>query len=278
VAVVGWIAYNSTVQTNERRRTHIMGVGIDDVTADRAVEMIAGWVAAGRAGRLDRVRQVATVNPEFLMTARGDHNFRQLLNRVDLATPDGQGLIWAARLLRLPLRQRVPGVETVAHLAQLAAERGYRLYFLGSAEGVAAAAATKLATRYPGFKVEGCYGGSPAAEEAAAICQRVMAATPDVLLVAYGAPAQDKWIAAQVAAGRLRPPLAVAIGVGGAFDFLSGRTVRAPAIMQRLGLEWLHRLYKQPWRWRRILRVVQFGIIIMRRAARKLLARSSAVI
>jgi len=76
----------------------------------------------------------------------------------------------------------------------------------------------------------------------------------------------------------LRPPLAVAIGVGGAFDFLSGRTVRAPAIMQRLGLEWLHRLYKQPWRWRRILRVVQFGIIIMRRAARKLLARSSAVI
>lgn len=250
-----------------------MGVGIDDATPAETLDCISGWVAQQRASGSEPVRQVATVNPEFLMTARRDRDFRRLLNRVDLATPDGQGLIWAARLLRLPLRQRVPGVETVEHLAERSAERGYRIYFLGGAPGVAEAAAAKLAARYPGFKVAGCYAGSPDPAEDAAICQRVREARAEILLVAYGAPQQDKWIARNIAAGRLSAPLVVAIGVGGAFDFISGRAVRAPDWMRRLGLEWLHRLYKQPWRWRRILRVMHFGLLVVRRTVRQRLFR-----
>lgn len=250
---------------HERKQSWILGVRVDDVTNAEAVDLVGGWIAAARVG--GATRQLVTTNPEFVMAARRNRAFRRLLNMAALATPDGQGLLWASRLLRTHrLRQRAPGVELVEMLAAAAAEHDWCIYLLGAAPGVAEETARVLAERYPGFSAVGCYAGSPHPDEEVAICQQVRDSRADILLVAYGAPQQNFWIERNIAAGRLRSPLAVAIGVGGAFDFISGRTVRAPAWMRKLGLEWLHRLYKQPWRYRRILTVIYFGLRVLRRA------------
>lgn len=239
----------------------LLGVRVDDVTGDEALSLIEDFIREGIP------HQVVTVNPEFVVAAQGDEEFRRILNAADLALPDGIGLIWASRLLSRgrPLRERVAGSDLVPKIAALATERGYRLFLLGAAPGVAKEAAQRLCQWNPGLTIAGTYAGSPAVEEEGEIVALVRAAKPDVLFVAYGAPAQDEWIARNLE--RLGVP--VCIGVGGAFDFIAGRAKRAPVWMQRLGLEWLHRLCYQPWRWRRQLALLKFvGLVVRERLTR----------
>ena len=203
--------------------------------------------------------QVVTVNPEFVIAARRTPEFRDVLNRAALALPDGIGMLLAARIQGARLKERVTGVDTVTRVAALAAQKGYRLFLLGAAPGVAEETARRLASANPGLQVAGTHSGSPAPEEEDDIVRRVRAAAPDVLFVAYGAPRQDIWIARNLR--RLNVP--VAMGIGGAFDFISGRAKRAPAWMQRAGLEWLHRLARQPWRWKRMLALPRFLLLVV---------------
>lgn len=233
----------------------ILGIPVHDVTADEALDAMAAWVAAGGA------HQVATVNPEFVMLARRDPAFRAALERANLRVPDGVGITLAARYLGHPLRERVPGVELVERLAARAAREGWRLFLLGAAPGVAERAGEVLTARHPGLVVCGTYAGSPAAELEDGIVARVRAARADVLLVAYGAPAQELWLARNLA----RSGAAVGIGVGGVFDYLTGVARRAPAWVRRLGFEWLHRLIHQPWRWRRQLALPLFALLVLLR-------------
>jgi len=224
-------------------RISILGVAVDDVTEDQALEYIAGWIAAGGP------HHVVTVNPEFVMEARRNTAFRRVLAAADLATPDGFGLLLVARWRGTPFSGRATGVELTQQIAAAAARRGWSLFFLGAAPGVAERAAAALQQRHPGLRIAGCFAGSPRVEEEARIRQLIVDARPDILLVAYGHPAQDLWIARNQPL--LRVP--VAIGVGGVFDYLAGEVPRAPAWMRRIGLEWLYRLIRQPRRWRRIL-------------------------
>jgi N-acetylglucosaminyldiphosphoundecaprenol N-acetyl-beta-D-mannosaminyltransferase len=228
------------------RRISILGVAIDDVTEDQALARIAGFIAAGGP------HHVVTANPEFLMEARHNLPFRAALAAADLATADGFGLLLVARWRRTRFRSRVTGVELTARIAAEGAQRGWSLFLLGAAPGVAEQAARVLQQRYPGLRIAGCYAGSPRPEDEPHIRALIAAAHPDVLLVAYGHPAQDLWIARNQP--YIRVP--VAIGIGGVFDYLTGRVPRAPGWMRRLGLEWLHRLLHQPQRWRRILTAV----------------------
>jgi N-acetylglucosaminyldiphosphoundecaprenol N-acetyl-beta-D-mannosaminyltransferase len=203
-----------------------------------------------------RLHQIATVNPEFVMAAQSDAEFRRVLAAADLCLPDGVGLLYAARRAGRRLPERVPGSELVYRLAERAAARGWPLFLLGAAPGVAEEAATTLSNLYPGLRVAGTYAGSPDPAENEALVRRVNGSGAALLFVAYGAPRQDKWIA------RNRDALTsvrVAIGVGGSLDFVTGRAVRAPRWMQRLGLEWLHRLMREPWRWRRMLALPRFA-------------------
>lgn len=231
-----------------RRRVRILGIAIDDLLEAEAVERIAACIAAGG------VHQVSTANPEFIMEARRNPAFRRVLQQATLVTPDGFGLLLAARWLRTPLRGRVTGVELTERIAARAAKEGWRLFLLGAAPGVAEAAAAVLQARYPGLQIAGCFAGTPRPRHEPFLRQIITAARPDILLVAYGHPAQDLWIA------RNQPCLAVplAMGVGGTFDYLAGRVPRAPAWLRRLGLEWLYRLARQPRRWRRILTAVPY--------------------
>lgn len=230
-------------KTNHHRRIAILNVTIDDVIEDEAITRIAGFIAEGGP------HFVATINPEFVMEAQTNPAFRHTLAAADLATPDGMGLLIAARWYGTPLRGRVTGIELVNRIAAAAATHGWSLFLLGAAPGIAERAAAVLKHTHPKLRIVGCHAGSPALSDSVHSCALISAAHPDILLVAYGHPKQELWIAAH------QPQLCVpvAIGVGGTFDFIAGIVPRAPRWMRRIGVEWLYRLFRQPWRWRRIL-------------------------
>lgn len=240
-------------------RVQILGIPIDNLTYEGMLARIADFITG------ERTYQICTVNPEFVMAAQQDEDFMMVLNQADLCLPDGIGILWAAQRQGKPLQERVAGVDSVVRIAERAAQMGWRLYMLGAAPGVARQAADILRTRYPGVCIAGTHSGSPAQEDEADIFARVDASGADVLFVAYGAPKQDKWIARN----SMRLNVHVAMGVGGAFDFISGVARRAPRWIQFLGLEWLHRLIREPWRWRRQTALPRFVWAVMRETSRK---------
>jgi N-acetylglucosaminyldiphosphoundecaprenol N-acetyl-beta-D-mannosaminyltransferase len=249
--------------TESAQSLRILGVHIDDVTMLEACDKLSVLMAQGGT------HQVATVNPEFIMTAQRDAEFAALLEHTALNVPDGIGVLWAAQRLGHPLRERVPGVDMVHRLCALGSQYKWRTFFLGARPGVAERAAATLALKYQGLVVSGTYAGSPRPEDDEEALSRVRKARPNLLFVAYGAPAQDKWLARNLPRLQLAPPPEgapvglVGIGVGGAFDFLTGVQKRAPNWMQQLGMEWLYRLAREPWRWRRQLALIRFAAAVM---------------
>jgi N-acetylglucosaminyldiphosphoundecaprenol N-acetyl-beta-D-mannosaminyltransferase len=203
--------------------------------------------------------QVATVNPEFVMRARKDAAFARVLEGADLCLPDGVGVVWAARRLGCDLREPVAGVDLVQPLASMCARRGWRLFLLGATPGVAAELAERLRDANKGLEVN-AHSGGPDPRQDVETLHRIHDHHADVLLVAFGAPAQEMWI------DRLKNRLgvSVAIGVGGAFDYLTDRVPRAPAWMRRARLEWLARLVRQPWRVRRMAVLPVYAIKVLR--------------
>ena len=237
-------------------RVLILGVPVDAISEAGAVEWVADAIRAGQP------RQVATVNPEFIMRARHDGRFLNVLSAADLCIPDGYGVVWAARRLGHRLPSRVAGVDLIRSLAARGAREGWRFFFLGAGPGVAESAAAALEKANPGLVVAGCLAGSPDPAQDTVTAAAVRSARTDLLLVAYGAPGQDLWIARNLHQSGAR----VAIGVGGAFDFISGGARRAPRWMRERGLEWLHRLVQEPWRWRRMLALPRFALAVLRQA------------
>jgi N-acetylglucosaminyldiphosphoundecaprenol N-acetyl-beta-D-mannosaminyltransferase len=241
----------------ECRTVDILGIRISDVTLKETLGYLEAMAVSGKP------HHVMTVNPEFVMMARESAEFRSVLSRAALTIPDGIGIVWAARILGTPLRERVAGVDTVNQFAAIAAGRGFRIFLLGAAPGVAEKVAERLERENPGLKIAGTYAGSPRPSEEDEICEKILKAKPHVLLVAYGPPRQDLWIARTME--RLRIP--VAIGVGGTFDFIAGVVPRAPSWMQKAGLEWLFRLMQEPRRWKRMLTLPRFvGVVLSRKA------------
>lgn len=240
-------------------RIRILGMPVDRITYAQWMELIDRWVRIG-----SRPRHVCTINPEFMMIARRDPIFRYILQRADLCIPDGVGLLWAARRLKTPLPERVTGSDGTLIIAEHAAKNNWRLFLLGAAPGVAEYTASILRQKFLGIQIVGTYAGSPDVSEEDAIVEMVNASRAHIVLVAYGAPQQDQWIARNLP----RLQVKMAMGVGGAFDFIAGVVPRAPEWMRKRGLEWLFRLYRQPWRWRRMLRLPRFVFLVWARRDR----------
>jgi len=202
---------------------------------------------------------VVTINAEMAYAASQDAELMQLLQQADVVIPDGIGVVWALRRQGLQV-QRVPGVEVVEALFQLAPEKDLRLAILGSSTDTLSALKTLLPKRFGGVELVFAHHGYFQPAEEAALVAQIQAAQPDILFVALGVPRQEAWIA------RHRSALAVPVmmGVGGSFDVISGRLERAPAWMRRLHLEWFFRLLQQPSRWRRMLALPQFVLKVMR--------------
>lgn len=257
-------AQYNPIQLTQPTRVAIVGVAIDCVDFALTLDLIDAWVAQRHSAAACDValpcQQICTVNPEFIVDAQHNSAFAAVLRHAALCVPDGVGVLWAARRAGVHLPERVTGSDGIYRICERAARRGWRVFLLGAAPGVAEQAAAVLTGHYPGLVVAGCYAGSPADDEWPAISARLHAAVPDILFVAYGHPRQDFWIAQHCA----ELPAAVAVGVGGAFDFVAGVTARAPRWMRRLGIEWLHRLVTQPWRWRRMLKLPMFAGMVLR--------------
>ncbi|MBI2334188.1 WecB/TagA/CpsF family glycosyltransferase [Candidatus Daviesbacteria bacterium] len=204
-------------------KKYILGVKIDDVNMDEALEIVHQWLQKSEK------RYIVTPNPEFIMTAQKDPEFKETLNNADLSIPDGAGLKLSGRIKNI-----VAGVDLMERLVDKSRDWGVTVGLLGGGPGVAEKAAECLQKKYPKIKIDNI--------------------APDILFVAFGAPKQEKWIVQNLPKLKVK----VAMGVGGAFDYLSGKVPRAPEFLRSLGLEWLFRLIIQPWRIKRQMALLRY--------------------
>jgi N-acetylglucosaminyldiphosphoundecaprenol N-acetyl-beta-D-mannosaminyltransferase len=217
----------------------ILGVKIDNLTIEEALQRVGQFMAD------DKQHYIVTPNPEFLVQAQKDKEFQQILNQADLSVPDGIGLIFASWFLGQPLKQRLAGVDLMEKICHLASQKNWPVFLLGGREGVAEKTAENLKKKYQELQIQGLsLRDSP---------QRTVPEGQSLLFVAFGAPKQEKWIAENL---KKMPSVKLAMGVGGAFDFIAGRVRRAPKILRQIGLEWFWRFIQQPWRVKRIFNAV----------------------
>lgn len=268
----------------------ILGIKIDNLFFSQALDKVEEFLEDGRS------HYIVTPNPEFLVRAQKDEEFKKILNQADLALADGIGLVFASWFLGEKIKERVAGVDLVEAICQRAAEKNRPVFLFGAGPGVAEKAAENLRKKYGGLEVFALAyrlpdfdfalrktnffeSLSPArasrkqhahaydskklfSSRKACISSQGTVFPPAILFVALGAPKQEKWIAENL---KKMPDVKLAVGVGGAFDFISGRVKRAPKFMRTLGMEWLWRLIIQPWRIERIFKaVVVFPLLILR--------------
>ncbi|MDO4935430.1 MAG: WecB/TagA/CpsF family glycosyltransferase [Phascolarctobacterium sp.] len=200
--------------------------------------------------RLQKQEQTfaVTANAEIIMMAQNDSAYLELLKRTDIITPDGAGVVWAAKHLGSPVPERVAGYDLFHQLLQLAAKTQKKVYFFGGKPGIAEQAKAKALELYPGLKIAGCRNGYFQTEENETIINDINNSGAEMLFAALGAPKQEFWLDENKA--KLHTNLLM--GIGGSFDVLSGKTTRAPLWVQKAGLEWLYRLMKEPYRFRRM--------------------------
>ncbi|HTA56278.1 MAG TPA: WecB/TagA/CpsF family glycosyltransferase [Candidatus Acidoferrales bacterium] len=226
----------------------ILGCRLDPVDAQQAADRILA-LANEAAGA-----QVVTLGTEMVVHAQSDPQFRAIVNHAALSLCDTVGVLAVARRHGAALRERVAGVELIERLCAGAAARNLAIYFLGGAQGVAADAAASLKARFPQLRVAGTRSGYFAENETPAVVGAIAASGAQLLLAGLGSPRQEYWLAEHLSA----TGCGAGVGVGGSFDVIGGRIERAPAIVRKLGLEWLYRLVKEPWRWRRQLALPRF--------------------
>ena len=249
------ILYPLLRRKNSVSRTPVLwGVPLNNVSMNYAVSRARGLISnpVGEGAQL-----VATVNALGMVEALHDDTYRSILQNAAMVLADGAGLLWGMRFLGMPLQERVTGIDLAEQLCRTAAAEGWPVYFLGARGDTAEACAAALAARYPGLTVAGARDGYFDIDDTD-VPDAVAASGAKILLVAMGLPRQEKWIAQH---GKRLGPL-LAVGVGGAFDVFSGRLNRAPLRVQKMGLEWLYRLFQEPERWRKDLGLVSFVLRI----------------
>lgn len=258
----------------------ILGVKISPLSQSEAIEKIDQLCQASS------VSVITTVNTEFIVTATKDRAFRDILNKKSkISLPDGGGLLWAAKFMNLKLSksnfwrpikiigqwistiilipiypryfrgllpERVAGADLIVAISKMAATKNYRVFLLGGAPTVAERAALKLQTDIYNLKISGVSSENP--DKAQEIAEMVRKSKAEILLVAYGSPKQEKWLAENLP----KTGAKVGIGVGGSFDFLAGTQRRAPKWMQKRNLEWLFRLISSPSRLKRQMALPKF--------------------
>lgn len=261
-------------------RRELLDIPIDWLTLDEAMRKITQFVLSKKP------HQITTVNPEFIVESRKNPEFKKVLQQADLSLADGTGITLAQRLKDLwpdhapPILirwlrfynlaldhvtwrevghyQRITGVDLAVATMEQAAQNGWKVFLLGSMPGVAKSAAKIWCQRYPGLTIVGTSHANP---DDPTLISTLKRAKPDILLVAYGAPKQDLFIYRNKA--ELNIP--VMIGVGGTFDYITGKLHRAPEEIRALGLEWFYRLAQQPKRFKRIWRaLIVFPLIVIR--------------
>ncbi len=261
ICVAGDYLAKQSVASSREPVVDVLGVRIDNVTMGEALDRVKELFRRQATGD-GRQAVIVTPNPEMMVLARKDAEFRGILNGAALAIPDGVGMVWASRIWGTPLKERVSGTDLFVELCAEAARRDGQMFLLEGPEGLHSSevAATALRKKYPKLHVAGTFmgDGSPAGDTATVnavnLASEAVKRPIDLLFVAYGHGKQERWIKRNLSSLNVK----VAMGVGGAFDFVAGAQKRAPKLVQRLGLEWLYRLLRQPWRIKRQLSLAPF--------------------
>lgn len=225
-----------------------LNIRIDNITMEEAVDRIDRMVQTGTN------QYVVTPNVDHIVKLEKDALFREIYAHASLVLTDGQPLIWISRLMKIPIVEKVSGSDLFPKVCERAAMKGYPVFLLGAAEGVAARAAENLRKKYPGLKIAGTYsppvGFEKNVEELERITDMIRVAAPQILALGLGTPKQEKFFYQNKE--KLQVP--VTLHIGGSIDFEAGNIKRAPAWMSKMGLEWLYRLLKEPGRmWKRYL-------------------------
>jgi len=257
------------------RSFKICGVKVDFINLKKALSEVEKWVESNKK------YQITTPNAEHIVLAQSDYRFKKVINNSDLAICDSVGVLWAGRIKlkiknekiannklsavnKQSLIHRLSGVDLMKALCKRAVQKKRRIFLLGGKNGSAELAAEKLKNKIQQPTIN--YFSGPknikqiTVEQNKQIIKRINKFKPDFLFVAFGAPMQEKWIADNLK----KLDIKVAMGVGGAFDYLAGATSRAPKWLRKIGLEWLWRLIHQPWRWKRQTRLLKFIYLVMR--------------
>lgn len=223
-------------------RIRLLNIEIDNIPMNKALEKIESLI------HLEKPAYVVTPNLDHIVTIEHDQAFRKAYEQADLILADGKPLLWIAKWFGTPICEKVSGSDIFPKLAQLAAKKGYTMYFLGAGQGVAECAAKKLKEKYTELQIVGCYappmGFESDKEEVLEVIRRVQMAKPDILVVGLGTPKQEKFLYRY--SERLGVP--VSLGLGASFDFVAGKRKRAPRWMSEHGLEWLYRTFQEPKR------------------------------
>lgn len=233
-------------------KEYFLGIPADVVTLEKAVSRVAAMP------KETAPHFIASVNPEICISAAQNPALREVLSKADLGIPDGIGIVLASRLRGGKIKNRVAGIDLMNALVSHAAKSGEKIFLLGAAEGVAAAAAENLQKKYPGLVIAGTHHGYVPPEEEARVADKIAASGADIVFVGLGSPRQEFFVSRHGQRTKAR----VLMVVGGAFDVISGRLKRAPLIYQRLGLEWLYRVLQEPKRFKRILALPRFLLAV----------------
>ncbi len=274
-----------------KKKVDITGVLIDNFSYQDVISRIETFISEDKNG------YIVTVNPEMIINASKDEKFFNILEKAEIRTPDGIGILWAANYLHSPklknkvfsffqllkslfailyfpkktrkiLKERVTGSDLFPKIVDYSQDKSWNIFLLGASDGVADKAIKKLSKIYPEAKFVGCYAGTPEKSDEDEICDFINQAKPHILFVAYGSPSQEFWIYRNLF--KLKS-VNVAIGVGGSFDFFAKKIKRAPKWMQKVGLEWLWRLFREPGRVVRIWNAtVMFVKLVYREKNKKL--------
>jgi len=224
----------------------LAGIKVDNVTLEEAAARVEMLIATNKP------QLIATPNPEMIVASQTDAELKAILNGAALRVPDGISMVVVARILGTPLQERVSGIDLMLKLAEISAEKGYKVFLAGSAAGVADEAARQLKKRFPSLQVVGTYHGYFGGDDSE-LLKLILDAGPDLLFVGLGAGRQEKWLDRHLAELKC-----VGMGIGGSLDVISGRKKRAPRWTQVLYIEWLYRLVTEPQRWKRQLALPQF--------------------
>ncbi|MBE2976331.1 WecB/TagA/CpsF family glycosyltransferase [Priestia megaterium] len=233
-------------------KENILGIDVCSDTYDELAVKLLQDIDKGRKSF------IVAINPEKIMKAQEDRELKSLLNQATYQIPDGIGVILASKLKKGRIRERVTGIDMMLKLCKEATNNGKRIFLYGAKPGIADEAKAKLEEMFPGISIVGTLNGYEKNEEV--IERTINDSGAEIIFVALGSPAQENWIIAHKE--KLNP--SVYQGVGGSFDVISGRLNRAPAVFQKFGLEWLYRLLKEPWRWKRQLELPRFLLRVLR--------------
>lgn len=236
------------------KEIRLLGVKVHCVDKETVLQKIEDFVHEGSP------HQVITLTTEMVMCAQNDSELLEIINSSPLVIPDTSGVLWASRYLRVPLKEKIAGIWLVEKIAQISAERGWKLFLLGGLPELAEKAARKLKGKYKGLQIAGTYHGYFKEDEEKLIRGRIGKCSPQILLAGLGVPKQEKWL-------RRNLPLLgipVGIGIGGSLDVISGKLKRAPQWMISCQIEWVWRLLQEPWRYKRMLNLPKFMIKVIK--------------